>query len=147
VGASLGVDLNPYVGLRGNFAFARNELRQNSLDTGTEMNRFFYDGGIQVQYPTANGWTPYLFVGGGAVTLDPVGDGFLAKTKPAGTGALGVNYTFPGTNFGVTAEGKGWLYDLSELNGNLAGFDRTQLEVTWSAGLTYRIPFNDAAGR
>jgi hypothetical protein len=144
VGGGITVDLHEYVALRGDFTYARNELRLNKLGSGAELDRFFYDAGLQLQYPTASGWTPYAFVGAGAVTLHPVGTSDYDRTKAAGTAGVGVNYTFPGSDFGVTAEGKGWLYELSELNGPLTAFDRTQLEVTWSAGLTYRIPF---AGR
>jgi hypothetical protein len=32
------------------------------------------------------------------------------------------------------------VYELSELGGELAAYDRTQADVTWSAGVTYRIP-------
>jgi hypothetical protein len=144
VGGGVSVDLHRYVALRGDFTYARNEMQMNDLDTGAELDRFFYDAGLQLQYPTASGWTPYAFVGAGAVTLHPVDTSDNNKTKAAGTVGLGVNYTFPGTDFGVVAEGKGWLYELSELNGPLTTYDRTQFEVTWSAGLTYRVPF---AGR
>jgi hypothetical protein len=141
VGGNVSADLHEYVALRADFIFARNELQQNDIETGSELNRFFYDAGLQLQYPSATGWTPYAFVGGGAVTLDPVGASDDRKTKPAGTVGLGVNYMIPGTDVGIGLEGKGWLYELSELNGPLASFDRTQFEVTWSAGLTYRIPY------
>jgi hypothetical protein len=144
LGGAVSVDLHRYLALRGDFTYARNELQLNEIDTGAELDRFFYDAGLQFQYPTGGGWTPYAFVGAGAVTLRPVGTSHNDKTKAAGTVGVGLNYTFPGTDFGVMAEGKGWLYELSELNGPLTPFDRTQLEVTWSAGLTYRVPF---AGR
>jgi hypothetical protein len=145
VGGTLGVDLHRYIGVRGDFTFARNELQQNDIETGSELNRFFYDAALQLQYPTASGWKPYVFVGAGAVTLHPVGTSDGDKTKPAGTAGLGVNYAIPGSNLGILIEGKGWLYELSELNGNLASFDRTQFDVTWSAGLSYRIPFGSRA--
>lgn len=147
VGGSLAVDLHENVALRGNFTFARNELQLNDLATGSELDRLFYDAGLQLQYPMESGWTPYAFVGAGAVTLHPVGSDGLDETKPAGTVGLGLGYTIPGTNLGITAEGKGWLYELSDLNGTLSSYDRTQLEITWSAGLTYRIPFAYAADR
>lgn len=141
VGGTIGVDLHKYVGLRGDFTFARNELALNDIETGSELNRFFYDAGVQVQYPLANGIRPYAFVGAGAVTLHPVGTTDNDKTKAAGTGGLGINYTIPGSNLGFLVEGKGWVYELEDLNGNLASYDRTQVDVTWSAGLSYRIPF------
>lgn len=145
VGATLDVDLHQYLALRGDFTFARNELRQNDLDTGSELSRFFYDGGLQLQYPTASGWEPYLSVGAGAVTLHPVGTSDSDQTKAAGTVGLGLNYAIPGSDVGIIVGGKGWLYELSDLNGQLASFERTQFEVTWSAGLSYRIPFGSSA--
>src|SRR5262245_31986880 len=147
VGGGVGVDLHKYVGLRGDITFARNELQLNDVETGSEWNRFCYDAAVQVQYPTAGGFQPYAFVGGGAVTLHQVGSTDSDKTKPAGTAGLGVNYVIPGSNLGIVVEGKGWLYEISELNGDLASFDKTQFDVTWSAGLSYRIPFGSSAAR
>lgn len=145
LGGSVAVDVHEYVALRGDFTFARNELEQNDIQTGSKLNRYFYDAGVQLQYPSASGWTPYAFVGGGAVTLDPVGTSDDRKTKPAGAVGLGLSYTIPGTDVGLMVEGKGWLYELSELNGPLTQFDRNQFEVTWSAGLSYRIPFTSSS--
>jgi hypothetical protein len=147
VGGAVGVDLHRYVGLRGDFTFARNELEQNDVETGSELNRFFYDAALQLQYPSESGWTPYAFVGGGAVTLHPVGTSDSDKTKAAGTAGLGLSYAIPGSNLGIVVEGKGWVYEVSELSGNLASFDKTQFDVTWSAGLSYRIPFGSSAAR
>jgi hypothetical protein len=144
VGGTVGVDLSRYVALRSDFTFARNELELNDAATRSNLNRFFYDAALQVQYPAASGWTPYAFVGGGAVTLDPAGSE-NSKTKAAGTAGLGLSYVIPGSNLGIGVEGKGWLYDFSELNGSLAGFDKTQFEITWSAGVSYRVPFGTAS--
>ncbi|MGQ0815242.1 MAG: outer membrane beta-barrel protein [Gemmatimonadota bacterium] len=143
-GATVGVDLTRTIALRGDFTFARNELRQNGVETGRDLNRFFYDAGVQFQY-NANGLKPYVFVGAGAVTLHPVGTSNDDQTKFAGTGGLGVNYNLPGTQLGLLLEGKGWVYELSGLSGNLSSFDKTQFDVTWSAGLSYRIPFASSA--
>ena len=144
LGGTIGVDLNRYLGLRGDFTFARNELVVDDAATGAELSRFFYDAAVQVQYPTESGWTPYAFIGAGAVTLDPPGSED-SKTKLAGTTGLGLSYVIPGTNLGLGVEGKGWLYDFAELNGTLAGYDRTQFELTWSAGLSYRIPLGSTS--
>ena len=144
LGGTVDVDLSRYVALRGDFTFARNELEVNEAATGSNLNRFFYDAALQVQVPAASGWTPYAFVGAGAVTLDPEGAD-NGKTKAAGTAGLGLSYAIPGTNVGVGIEGKGWLYDFSELNGSLSAFDRTQFEITWSAGLSYRIPYGSSS--
>ncbi|NLG63122.1 MAG: porin family protein [Candidatus Cloacimonetes bacterium] len=145
LGATAGIDLHRYVALRGDFTFARNELQQDGRETGSDLNRFFYDGAVQLQYPTSSGWRPYLFVGAGAVTLHPVGTSGSDKTKFAGTGGLGVSYTLPSSNVGFFVEGKSWLYELSDLGGPLADFDDTQFDVTWTAGVSYRIPTGSPA--
>lgn len=148
VGGGIGVDLHRYVALRGDFTFARNELQVDDAGTGSDLNRFFYDASVQLQYPTASGVMPYLFVGGGAVTLHPVGTSDSNETTGVGTAGLGVSYAIPGSNFAVGLEGKGWLYKLSDVGGALDGFDRTQFDVTWNAGITYRLPFGSpSAGR
>jgi hypothetical protein len=141
VGGGLAVQLHRFVAVRGDFTYAQNELRSSGADTGNKLNRFFYDAAVQLQYPTDVGVTPYVFAGGGAVTFHEVGTSGQDKTKGAGTFGLGLNYTIPRTSLGVFAEGKGWLYDASNLNGSLSQFDKTQVEVAWTGGLSYRFPF------
>src|SRR5690606_23273184 len=46
VGGSVGVDLSRYLGVRGDFTFARNELEQNDARTGSELARYFYDAAV-----------------------------------------------------------------------------------------------------
>lgn len=141
VGGGVGVQVHPNVSLRGDFTFARNELRNNEIATGTKLNRFFYDAAVQLQYPTASGLEPYLFAGGGGVTLDPVGGSGGNKTKAAGTFGLGFNYLIPNTQFGLFAEGKSWVYKIDGMNGALAGIDKTQFDVAWNGGVSYKLPF------
>lgn len=141
VGGAVGVDLLRYVAIRADFSFARNQLRSNTVPTGDKLNRFFYDAAVQLQYPTSVGLEPYLFAGGGAVTLHEVGTTGQNTTKPTGTAGLGVNYTVPGTGLGLFAEGQGWIYKAKDLNGFLAGYDKTQVEVEWGGGVSYRLPF------
>ncbi|HEV8598191.1 MAG TPA: outer membrane beta-barrel protein [Gemmatimonadales bacterium] len=141
LGGGVGVQANRYLTLRGDFNFGRNELRTNSVATGVRTNRFFYDAAVQLQYPTKSGIEPYLFVGGGAVTLHQVGTSGQNKTRAAGTFGLGLNYQIPGSPFGIFAEGKSWLYKLDNMSGALAGFDKTQLDVAWSGGISYRLPW------
>ena len=141
VGGGVGVQLHRNVSVRGDLTFARNELRDNQLATGTKLNRFFYDAALQLQYPTASGLEPYLFAGGGAVTLHEVGTSGQNQTKAAGTFGLGFNYRVPNTQFGLFAEGKSWLYKLSGLPGTLAGVDKTQYDIAWNGGVSYKLPF------
>jgi outer membrane protein with beta-barrel domain len=141
VGGGVGVQLHRNVSVRGDLTFARNELRDNQVATGTKLNRFFYDAALQLQYPTASGLEPYLFAGGGAVTLHEVGTSGQNKTKAAGTFGLGFNYRIPNTQLGLFAEGKSWLYKLSGMQGTLAGVNKTQYDIAWNGGLSYKLPF------
>jgi hypothetical protein len=140
VGGGLGLQFNRYLTLRGDFNFDRNELRTNDIRTGTKLNRYFYDAALQLQYPTTSGFEPYVFAGGGGVTLDQNGLG-ATETKGAGTFGLGLNYRIPGSPFGVFLEGKSWVFKPTGLAGSLAGFDRTQVDLAWSGGLSYKVRF------
>ena len=141
LGGGVGIQANKYLTFRGDFNFGRNELRSNTVPTGLHTNHYFYDAAVQVQYPTSSGFEPYAFVGGGAVTIHPAGTTGQNKTRATGTFGLGLNYVIPRTNFGIFAEGKSWLYKFDKMNGALAGYDKTQLEVTWSGGISYRFPW------
>jgi len=141
VGGGVSVDLNRYVSLRGDFTFGRNELRLEDADTGDELDRFFYDASLQLRYPFDGGLTPYLFVGAGGVTVDPVGVDEDSQTEAAATWGLGVGYTFPASGLGVFVEGRGWAFGMKKLDGMLVSYDKTQAEVAYSAGLSYRLPF------
>ncbi len=139
LGGGVGVQASRYLTLRGDFNFGRNELRTNKIATGVKTNRFFYDAAVQLQYPTASGIERYVFAGGGAVTVHEVGTSGENKTRGAGTFGLGLNYQIPGSPLGIFAEGKSWLYKLRDMNGSLAGFDKTQLDLSWSGGISYRF--------
>ncbi len=138
VGGGVGYQFNKYVALRGNFTFARAEA-QSDLGSisiaGTKFNRFLYDGDLQFRYPTASGVAPYLFVGGGAVTVKhdvtPEDPSF---TKGAGKFGVGISYQIPRSNVGIYAEGTTWVYKWDRY-----GFDRTQFDTTWSGGFSYRF--------
>jgi opacity protein-like surface antigen len=145
-GAGVDFGFHKNVALRGDLTFARNELRQNDVATGRDLSRLFYDAAIQLQYP-AGGLKPYVFVGAGAVTLHQVGSDVEDKTKFAGTGGLGLSYQLPGSGFSIGVEGKGWLYELSELPGQLSSFDKTAFDAAWTAGISYRIPSGASAAR
>lgn len=135
----MSLELNRYVALRGDFTFARNELRTDGVDTGNEMDRYLCDAALQVRYPFDSGLTPYLFLGAGGATLDPVGTDGDRQTKGTATPGLGTGYTFPGTGLGMFVEGQGWLFRTKDLDGMMASYDKTQFDLAWSVGLFYRL--------
>jgi Outer membrane protein beta-barrel domain len=142
VGGGVGVQLTRFLTVRGDFTFAENELSSDDAFSGDKLRRYFYDASVQLQYPSALGLTPYAFGGVGGVTLDQVDSNAKTNTKFATTFGIGVNYELPQTGIGLFIEGKGWVYNLNNLNGALSSYDKSQVELGWSGGLSYRIPIS-----
>lgn len=138
-GGGVGVQLTRYVALRSDFTFARNERRMNGVDQDNHLNRYFYTAAVQLQYPTSSGLMPYILAGAGGVTTHQEYTDGIDKTKVAGIGGIGLSYRIPGSRFAVFTEGLGYLYKLEDFRGDLAGFDKTQFDLAWSAGVSYTI--------
>jgi hypothetical protein len=141
VSGSIGTRLYRYLAVRGEVTYGRNALRTNGAETGVDLNKLFYGAALQLQYPFVSGVTPYAFVGGGGITLNPSGSSGSNKTTGAGLVGLGLEYPIRGTGLGIFAQSSGLYYKISDMNGPLTGFDRNQFDVTYTGGLTYRIPF------
>jgi len=138
-GGALGYQFNPYLAMRGTFTFARAETRGTALPAlimaGTKTNRYFYGAELQLTAPLSGGLSPYLIAGGGAMTFKPDTTPTQSSfTKPAGKVGAGVGFELPNSNVSIFAEGAGWFYKFDEF-----GFDKTQFDLTWSAGLSYRF--------
>ncbi len=143
VGGGAAVQLNRYVAVRADFTYGRSELRTREVDTGMFFDKFFYGGDIQLRYPTRSGFAPYVFGGGGAVTVHQENTGNIDKTKGAGRFGAGFSYDIPHSRLALFGEGTGWAYKVDNFSGRsaLAGFDKTQVDVVYSGGLSYRLPF------
>ena len=137
-GGGVGLQLNPYLAVRGTFDFTATEGEGAASGAlrRTNLNHFFYGGDVQLRYPTAGGFAPYILAGAGAVTLDGPDDAtFSSFTKFAGKGGVGVEYLPARSPVGFFAQGTSYIY-----NYDRGGFDKTQVDVLWTAGLTYRLP-------
>jgi opacity protein-like surface antigen len=135
-GGGAGVQLNRYVALRGTFDFAQAKGENGAPIGGQQLNRYFYGGDLQLRYPTASGLAPYVLLGAGAVTIDnPDNSAFNRFTKFAGKGGLGVEYTLPRSNFGLYAQASSYVYQFDR-----NGFDKTQADLLWTGGVSYRLP-------
>lgn len=137
-GGGIGWQFNPYVAVRGTFDFARAEGDgPANAFTGQQLNQYFYGGDVQLRYPTASGFAPYVLLGAGAVTIDNADDAaFESFTKLAGKGGLGVEYVVPNSNFGLFAQAASYVYEFGR-----NGFDKTQADVLYTAGLSYRLAY------
>ena len=136
VGGGVGVRFNRYIAVRGALDFASSDVRGSGAGTldGNKLDRLFYRGEAQLSYPTSSGFAPYLLLGAGAVTVMPDDNSGLDNvTKFAGTGGLGVSYILP-SGFEVFVQGNTHIYKIDDF-----GFDKTQADILWTGGLTYRI--------
>lgn len=137
LGASVGMQLNRYFAVHGDFTFTRNPTHGVPTFAGNDVNRFFYGAHLEARYPLELGLAPFVFGGVGAVSVDQLGvDKFSPFTRPAMMYGGGMFYTVPRTSFEVFGELKGLTY-----RWNTAGFRRTMVDVTYSGGLSYRLPF------
>lgn len=138
-GIAAGYQINSNLAVLGTVTFVRSETRGTALPEmiaeGAKTNRYLYGAELQVKAPLGGGVSPYLIVGGGAVTFqtdDP--DMRHTFTKPAGKIGAGLSLELPGSNVSAFVEGAGWAYQFDRF-----GFDKTQFDITWSAGLSYRF--------
>jgi hypothetical protein len=137
-GGGIGLQVNPYVAVRGTFDFAqaKGEGAANAF-AQQRFNHYFYGGDVQLRYPTVSGFAPYLLLGAGAVTIDNIdAPAFNRFTKFAGKGGIGVEYVPPQTDFGFFAQGASYVYKYDR-----NGFNKTQADVLWTAGLSYRLAY------
>lgn len=135
-GGGVGLEFNRYFAVRGTFDIARSKVEGVGAGTlnSQKLTHYFYGGDIQLRYPLASGFAPYLLVGAGAVTVDNTEDNsFTRFTKFAGRGGLGFEYVTR-SKVGLFAQGVASAYKLGR-----AGFDKTQADVLWTAGLSYRV--------
>jgi hypothetical protein len=148
VGGGLGIQLSNAVTLRASYTYTRATTSPNSIAfiADTNFNRHYYGGDLQFRAVNSSGIMPYLFVGGGAVTVAPSGNPTLSNggiiyatssfTKPAGHGGLGLEYQIPHSGFGLFAQGDTWAYKFDHY-----GFDKTQWDINWGGGITYRFGY------
>lgn len=145
LGVGVGIVLSRHIAVRGDFTFARSKVNDGRPDgtgliggalNGQDFNRFFYGGDIQLRLPVGDHLVPYVFAGGGAVTIDPAFSAVGADsfTKGAGKFGAGVEWEFAGTGFGLLAQGTTWVYNLDSAT---FGFDETQFDVTYTVGVSY----------
>ena len=135
-GGGAGVQLNRYVAVRATFDFARADGDNGTAFANQALKRYFYGGDVQLRYPTASGFAPYLLAGAGAVTIDNSDDPtFNRFTKFAGKGGLGAEYALPRSNLAIYAQASSYVYKFDR-----NGFDKTQYDLLWTGGVSYRLP-------
>jgi len=155
IGASAGYQFTKAVGVHADFAWTRATahltepagVNANFLVTGdipgptasfngVEFHRLFYGAHVEVRHALDVGLAPFAFLGGGFVTVVPSEPtAFETFTRPAAMLGGGVFYAMSGSPIEIFVEGKMMLY-----RWDAGGFARAQGDVTYAAGLSYRIP-------
>ena len=136
VGASVGVQLTDKFAVHGDFTYTRNPVDGSGPLAGNDVNRFFYGVHAEFRYPLNRGVAPFVFAGLGGVSIDQLGlDAFSPATRPAVMYGGGIVYSVPRSPVDVFGEIKGLSY-----NWNMAGYHRNMVDVTFTAGVSYRIP-------
>jgi opacity protein-like surface antigen len=158
-GGTLGYELSPNWAVHGDFTYTRSQAEGNATFAGMMFDKFFYGVHAELGYPMGK-WTPYLFFGGGAVTIKETGaDATLTSfTRPAGMFGAGT-FVSMGRHFGLFAEMKNLLYNWDRggpvpvqwyvpttggqnypVEGQPEGFNSMQWDFTYTVGVSYRIP-------
>jgi opacity protein-like surface antigen len=134
LGGGAGIQLNRFVAVRGTFDYGSDKGDPSSTAfAGERLKHYFYGGDVQLRYPTQSGLTPYVLAGAGAVTVDGRNIPTLGRfTRFAGKAGLGVEYNLP-SGLGLFVQGTSYIYKFDR-----GGFDKTQADVLWNAGLSYR---------
>ena len=135
-GGGVGYQFNRDVAVRGTFDYAQADGKSATSFAGQALKHYFYGGDVQLRYPTASGLAPYVLLGAGAVTIDNKDNASFDKfTKFAGKGGLGVEYIIPRSDFGLYAQANSYVYKFDR-----DGFDKTQVDLLWTGGVSYRLP-------
>ena len=138
LGISVGLQLNQYFAVHGDFTYTRNPSRGATLFAGSDVNRFFYGAHVEGRYPFTNGFAPFAFAGLGAVWVDQLCvDQCEPFTRPTVMYGGGLFYAIPRSRLEVFGEIKGLTY-----RWNTAGFHRTMFDITYAAGVSYRLPYS-----
>jgi hypothetical protein len=149
VGATLGLQLSPYVGIHADVTYTRSTARGLTTFGGGDFNRLFYGAHLELRYPV-EAYATFVFLGGGAISIDELGKtGTIAPfTKVAGTFGGGLAYAIPRSRTEVFGEVKGLVYNWDrgmiyqgQVGGPFAGsrINTTLVDVTIAVGLSYRF--------
>lgn len=136
-GGGIGLQLGAATALRASVSVSESNLRGSTLSlSDPSFKRSYYGAELLFGSPTDAGLAPYLFFGGGRMTVDPAEPGTSTLAKLAGRAGTGVNYVPDNSFFVLFAELSGWVYQFDVL-----GFNRIQFEAALLGGLAFAIPF------
>lgn len=138
--AGVSYELHPLLAVRLEGTYARTEADGAGWPTAVRDRKFTRlagAGDLQLKVPTSSGVTPYLFAGAGLMSFNPAGAASVSGatfSRFAARAGLGLEY-HPGTSpVGVMVQGTSWF---TKYNRN--GFNRSQVDLAWQAGVSLRF--------
>jgi len=135
LGFGVGLEVTRSFGVYTDLTFADARARGASSFSGSDVEEGFYGGHVEFRFPQPTGWTAYVLLGAGAVSVSQAsGTVSPSFTRPAGAFGVGAGYTLPTIPVEVFVEGKTLIYKWVGF-----GYDRMQVDVTVSVGFSYRI--------
>jgi hypothetical protein len=138
LGGGIALQLYEQVAVRGDFSFVSGSGQDTSggINEDVSLDRMFYSGSLELQYPLESDFTPYAFLGGGVVTLDRKGATATSYaydlTEFTGLLGVGARYGFS-SNLEAFVEGVSWIY-------NRAASGDSQTDMSLNVGIGYRFP-------
>ncbi len=110
-GGRLAMRLSPRVAVRGDIGFASNSGRESgAVNEDVTFDRTYYGFALEGRMPRG-ALAPYVFVGGGFVSLSRRAPSLTYEfTELAGRGGLGVSLAFAGTPLEAFGEVNQWVY-------------------------------------
>lgn len=132
VGGTVGYQLNRHFSLNADFTFGRTDGL--GAVPFTAVNRFIYGGELQARLPLTFGLVPFVYAGGGAVTIDEVGPDMPYFTKPAALFGAGFAFPLGQLPLELVAQGRGHAFRWDR-----NGYDKTQVDMLFVAGFRYRF--------
>jgi len=136
VGGGAGIQINQSSRFVGYSTTSAPRARSASIAfAGQRFNNYFYGGDLQLRYPTASGLAPYLLP-------VPVPSPSTTKTtrpsnaSPSSPARPGSAWSTPSRNTGagIFLQGTSYIYKFDR-----DGFNKTQYDILWTAGLSYRF--------
>lgn len=136
-GGGIGLQLGAGTALRASITISRSNLRGTTLELDDPVfRRRYYGADLMFGAPTGGSLAPYLFFGGGRISVDPAEPGVDTMSKLAGRLGTGLNYVPDNSFFVLFVEASGWIYQF-----NSFGFDTFQLDMAVMGGLAFAVPF------
>ncbi|MGH2395460.1 MAG: hypothetical protein ACRDFW_00410, partial [bacterium] len=143
LGGGVGILVDSVVEFRATVTGAQTQFRTDGAGAGVYLNRYHIGVELKAQTPLTRAFAPYGLIGGGGVLLHEKGTS--GRGKMQGFVHLGLGVAYPIKRAGLTlfTQADGFYYSLSQLApGALAPYSKTQLDLAWNTGVSYRLPLS-----